>query len=138
MNRKEAREFTMQTLFQMEVQKAFENLDIDRFLNREQLAGQNVYVETLLKGIAENLQQVDGILNENSQGWPTSRMAKVDLAILRLAIGEMLYMEEVPTAVSINEAVNMAKKYGAAQSAKFINAVLGKAVTSLDGSISSC
>ncbi len=128
----------MQTLFQMEVQKAFENLDIDRFLNREQLAGQNVYVETLLKGIAENLQQVDGILNENSQGWPTSRMAKVDLAILRLAIGEMLYMEEVPTAVSINEAVNMAKKYGAAQSAKFINAVLGKAVTSLDGSISSC
>ena len=53
-------------------------------------------------------------------------MAKADLAIVRLAVGEILFMDEVPNAVAINEAVNMAKRYGTEQSPKFINAVLGK------------
>ena len=72
------------------------------------------------------------MLDAQSRGWVAARMAKTDLAVLRLAVGEMLYMDNVPNGVAINEAVNLAKKYGEAQSPKFINAVLSKINRSIE------
>lgn len=72
------------------------------------------------------------MLDAQSRGWVCCRMAKTDLAVLRLAVGEMLYMDNVPNGVAINEAVNLAKKYGEAQSPKFINAVLSKINRSIE------
>ena len=66
------------------------------------------------------------MIDDASEGWPASRMAKPDLAVIRVAVGEMLYADDVPDAVAINEAVNLAKAYGTDQSPKFVNAVLAK------------
>ena len=126
MNRKEAREYVMQAVFQMEAQNDFENPDMEQYLSRKSLGGQKMYVETLLKTVASNIEKIDETINANSEGWPTVRMAKVDQAIVRVATAEILFMEEVPAAVAINEAVNMAKVFGTDQSAKFINGILAK------------
>lgn len=79
-----------------------------------------------LGGIMKHIPEIDTLLNQTSRGWKTSRMAKVDLSILRLAVYEMKYDDTVPTGVAINEAVELAKHYGGAESPSFINGILGK------------
>ena len=69
---------------------------------------------------------IDTAINEVAKGWKTSRMAKVDLTIIRLAVYEIRYEEEIPTKVAINEAVEMAKKYGTDTSSSFVNRILAK------------
>ena len=78
--------------------------------------------------ITEKLPELDEKINEVSTGWKTSRMAKVDLTILRLALYEILYDDEVPEKVAINEAVEIAKVYGGDDSSAFVNGILGKLV----------
>ena len=79
-----------------------------------------------LSGVLKHIPEIDELLNRTSRGWKTSRMAKVDLSILRLAVYEMNYDDSVPVGVAINEAVEMAKHYGGADSPSFINGILGK------------
>lgn len=124
MNRKEAREFSMKCIFQMEAQKEFEKENIDKFLQQENAGAHKEYVRIVLSGLCDNLEAIDNLINQHSVGWPVSRMAKTDLAIARLAACEILYIDSIPKAVAINEAVELAKIYGTDQSAKFINAVL--------------
>ena len=126
MTRKEAREYTMQALFQMEAQRDFEEPDLEKYLSREELGKQKTYVESLLRAVSENIRRVDEIISQCSEGWPPARMSKMDLAIIRVAAGEIIFMEDIPRAVSINEAVELAKKYGTEHSPQFVNAVLGK------------
>jgi len=126
MNRKEAREFVMQCVFQMETQHDFENPDIEKYLSREDLGEHRAYAEMILKAVSGNIERIDTNIDNCSIGWPHWRMAKMDLAIIRVAVAEMFYCEDIPRAVSINEAVNMAKIYGTDQSPKFVNAILGK------------
>ena len=76
--------------------------------------------------VQEHLEEIDNILNEKSTGWKTKRMSKVDLNILRLAVYEMKYDEDVPVKVAINEAVEISKTFGGEDSASFINGILGK------------
>lgn len=76
--------------------------------------------------IAEKVTQIDAMINEKAEGWKTGRMGKVDLTILRLAVYEIVFDETIPTQVAINEAVELAKKFGRDESAKFINGVLAK------------
>ncbi len=79
-----------------------------------------------LTDVIRYIPEIDERLNRVSRGWKTSRMGKVDLNILRLASYEILFDEEVPTGVAINEAVEIAKKYGGDESASFINGILGR------------
>ena len=72
------------------------------------------------------MPEIDGILNENAKGWKTTRMNKVDLTILRLAVFEIRWDEEIPVGVAINEAVELAKKFSGEESPAFVNGVLGK------------
>jgi N utilization substance protein B len=76
--------------------------------------------------IAEKLPEIDEAINKETTGWDTSRMAKVDLTIIRLAVYEIRYDESVPTGVAINEAVELAKKFGQDGSPAFVNGVLAK------------
>ena len=76
--------------------------------------------------ISEKITQIDEMINEKTEGWKTGRMGKVDLTILRLAVYEILFDDSIPTQVAINEAVELAKKFGRDESAKFINGVLAK------------
>jgi len=79
----------------------------------------------LARGTLEHLGEIDAVLNQLSGEWPVSRMASVDRAILRLAAYELLYCDDIPASVSINEAVELAKKYSTEESHKFVNGILG-------------
>lgn len=127
MNRNEARELTMQLLFQMEAQNEY-NVEIkEKFLqDKGDLKIQKHYIDQVLEIIFEHKDEIDHTLEESSVNWKINRMSKVDLAISRLAVAELLYMEDIPTSVSINEAVILAKKFGTEESSKFINGILGK------------
>ena len=76
--------------------------------------------------IAEKITEIDEMINEKAEGWKTGRMGKVDLTILRLAVYEIVYDDDIPTQVAINEAVELAKKFGRDESGKFVNGVLAK------------
>ena len=84
------------------------------------------YIRDKYEKIAEKLEEIDAAINEKTKGWDTGRMAKVDLTIIRLAVYEIKYDESVPTGVAINEAVELAKKYGQDGSPAFVNGVLAK------------
>lgn len=124
MNRKEARNLTMQYIFQMEAQQNFSAEGLKDFLDDREPGKQREYIEKTLKSLCENLSNIDDCIESHSVGWAVPRMAKTDLAILRLAAAEILYDEQIPKSVSINEAVELAKIYGDDKSPGFINAVL--------------
>ena len=86
------------------------------------------YVIDKYKAILERKEEVDTLLNEYADKWKTTRMNKVDLSILRLAAYEILWDEDVPTAVAINEAVELAKKYSSDEGPAFINGILARVV----------
>ena len=82
------------------------------------------YISQKAQKIIEKIDEIDTLINEHTTGWKTGRMNKVDLTILRLAVYEMKWDEDVPTGVAINEAVNLAKKYSSEDGASFVNGVL--------------
>ena len=84
------------------------------------------YICEKFRRAADLLPEIDEKLNKVSSGWKTTRMSKVDLSILRLALYEMQYDDAIPVGVAINEAVEIAKKYGGEDSASFVNGILGK------------
>ena len=84
------------------------------------------YIRNKYEKVLEKAGVIDLLLNSTAKGWKTSRMGHIDLAILRLAVYEMKYDEEVPVGVAINEAVELAKKYGREESPAFINGILGQ------------
>lgn len=85
------------------------------------------YARRLAEGVEEHLDEIDDWLDEASENWRLDRMPAVDRALLRLATFEMLYVDEVPLSVSINEAVELAKEFGGAdESPRFVNGVLGR------------
>ncbi|HYE67855.1 MAG TPA: transcription antitermination factor NusB [Anaerovoracaceae bacterium] len=131
MRRTEARELFMQLLFQMEVQNDYSQNIKEKFMQEHMKdSNQMEYFNLLFESTVNNLPAIDEKLDACSENWKISRMAKVDLAILRLSTAEIMYLEDVPDSASINEAVDMAKKFGGDDSGKFINGILGKVVRS--------
>ena len=125
MTRNDAREIMMQILYELDAQKALDEAKAAQ-LAAERLPGDHaVRGGKLLSAIVANIDEIDADINKHADRWKTSRMPKVDLAIMRLACGELRYSEDIPEAVSINEAINMAKKYSTDNSARFIHGVLG-------------
>lgn len=86
------------------------------------------YISGKCKDIVAHLPEIDAAINEAAEGWKTRRMGKVDLALIRLAVYEMKYDDDIPVSVAINEAVELAKRYGTEESPSFINGVLAKMV----------
>ncbi len=133
MRRTEAREFFMQLLFQMEVQNDYSQEIKERFVQEHvKDSNQMEYFNHIFEAAVSNLAVIDEKLEACSENWKVSRMAKVDLAILRLSAAEILYLKDIPDSASINEAVELAKKFGGDESGKFINGILGKVVRSKD------
>lgn len=99
------------------------------FFEAEENAGseeENAQISEKFYKIVEKLEEIDQALNEKVEGWNTGRMGKVDLTILRLAVYEVTYDETIPIGVAINEAVELAKKFGQDSSPSFVNGVLAK------------
>lgn len=129
MGRREMREHIFKLLFLREFNQSEEMPEQIRmyFESLEELAPMNeAYMQNKYEKILERLAEIDEILNQASSGWKVSRMSKVDVNILRLAVYEMKYDEDVPVKVAINEAVELAKKFGGDDSSSFVNGILGK------------
>lgn len=130
MSRRELREQIFKLLFRVE----FNDLDEmqeqnDLFFEENEFAlkpENESYISEKTKKIIEKIKDIDEAINKEAKGWTTDRMGKVDLTILRLAVYEIRYDEDVPTNVAINEAVELAKKFGRDESAGFVNGVLAK------------
>lgn len=131
MGRREQRESIFQLLFMTEFNDG-EAMGEQQTLYLEGIENlqekDRSYILGKLQKIRDMLPQLDVLLNETSKGWKTTRMNKVDLSILRLAFYEVLFDEEVPESVAINEAVELAKKFGGNDSPSFVNGVLAKLV----------
>lgn len=90
------------------------------------------YVVGKYEKIQEKLPEIDKLLDEKTEGWDTKRMGKVELTVLRIAAYEILFDEDIPASVAINEAIEIAKKYGQETSGGFVNAILAKIVKTGD------
>lgn len=90
------------------------------------------YVKNVFFGVFENLEMLDGIISQNAVGWAINRITKTALAILRLALYEMKFIDDIPISVSINEAVELAKKYATKEDASFINGILSTVVKQIE------
>lgn len=141
MSRVVAREICMKFLYSNEINKSLEeefralneeSEDVSDMLGKgESLEKADFeYINSVMSSIGGKIGEVDKAIEENSKSWKISRFSKVDLSILRLATYEILYVEDIPHQVSINEAVKLAKKYGSDESHKFINGILGGLVRS--------
>ena len=84
-----------------------------------------VYISSILEGVMKEAPSIDHYIVKNSKDWTIDRMSRIDLAIMRVAIFEILYREDIPASVSINEAVELAKKYSHEDAGSFINGILG-------------
>lgn len=133
MNRREIRERIFKLLFRVEFYKAGEMEEQkELFLEDAEDFPENVSEKDKLEitekydAIAAKLSGIDAMIDEKATGWSTKRMGKVDLTIIRLAVYEICFDEQVPTGVAINEAVELAKRYGQDGSPSFVNGVLAK------------
>lgn len=131
MRRRLAREMVLKTLFQLDIGKVDLDLALETVLEDEESGWVKEFVRSLVKGTLENANKIDQTINGFAHGWTIDRMAGVDRNILRLAVYEIMFLDEIPSAVSINEAVELAKIYGTEESPKFINGILGNLVKSV-------
>ena len=127
MTRKQAREEAFILIFE----KAFNDIPPSEIL---EIAGEvrdlipDEYIEKVFFGVFDNLDKIDELISKNSVGWKISRISKTALSILRLAIFEIEYYDEIPDSVSINEAVELSKKYATKEDASFVNGILSTIV----------
>ncbi len=130
MGRHEQREQLFKLLFRVEFNSPEEMPEQVRlFFEDEERSGIGeaaVQIEEKYQRIRDKLPEIDGLLNEKTEKWNTKRIGKVELTVLRLALYEMLFDEDVPQGVAIDEAVTIAKKYGQDSSGAFVNGILAK------------
>jgi N utilization substance protein B len=127
--RAKARELLMQMLFQMDCLNDFSESARDQFISdffedNAQLS----YIHRAHALVRDNKDALDLKIETGSDNWKISRMARVDLSILRVAATEIFYMEDIPDSVSANEAVELAKSFGGDESPKFVNGIIGKLI----------
>ena len=131
MNRHEAREQAFILVFE----KSFKSDSLDEILEAAQTAREitlSDFARHVFIGVENHLEVLDRLIDENSIGWKRSRISRVAASLLRLALYEMLFEEDIPVSVSINEAVELAKKYGTGEDASFINGLLGTVAKKLE------
>lgn len=133
MSRRELREQIFKFIFRVEFNDAEEMQEQEQFFfdnfaleEQEIKEADAAYISDKSRKIIEKLDEIDEMINRQAKGWTTQRMGKVDLTILRLAVYEIVFDEDVPTGVAINEAVELAKKFGQEESSGFVNGVLAK------------
>jgi len=125
--RTKARECALQILYQIDITKdSPDNLLSAFWENKKTESEVRDFATALVKGTVENMQKIDDIITKYASNWKLKRMAVVDRNVLRLSAYELLYREDIPPKVAINEAVDLAKKYGDIDSGKFVNGVLDR------------
>jgi N utilization substance protein B len=126
--RREGRVAAMQYLYAWSLNTPTDPVENLRlfFKSREEIAPHPVFAEELIQGITAHLPEIDAVIRELAQNWEFERIAKIDLAILRVAIFEMMYRRDIPPIVSINEAIDLSKQFSNADAKRFINGILDR------------
>ena len=130
MKRTETRELAFRLIYSIEIQKEMDEEQIELFLQENEVEGkeQEDYIKAIFNGIKENKEEILALISSNlKEKWTVDRISKIDLAILEVAVYEMIY-SKLPYKVVINEAVELAKKYGEDSSKSFINGILASIV----------
>ena len=131
MNRRKSREQALCLLFE----NTFGLQDMNEIiLNAKDIREEDIseFSEQIFKGVLENLEKIDGYIEKNLNGWTKERISKTSISILRMAIFEILFCDDIPVGVSINEAVELAKKYSTKKEASYINGMLGSVAKDLN------
>ena len=134
MKRQKSREKAMELLFSMELSKNSYEETIENFIEDYEMDLNTVdveYIKNVVKIATDNVEAIDEKVIQSLVNWKLDRVSKVNLTILRLAVGEMMFIEDVPGSVAINEAVELTKKYSDEKSCSFVNGVLDKVLKSL-------
>ena len=133
MTRSEIREHIFRLVFRLEFNEASEMpAQLQRyFIEKNFSEDEEAYIKGKYDRIVSMLPSLDEVINGNSKGWDVGRIGKVDLAILRLAVYEILHDDDIPVGVAIDEAVELAKKYGQDESSSFINGILASVAKSI-------
>lgn len=127
-----AREMALQVLYQVDIRNEDVGMLLEDYWNREYVSERKLsssikdFAITLVKGTIDNMGRIDSVVSAYTENWKLERMAVIDRNIMRMATFELLYLEDIPPKVSINEAVDLAKKYGDVDSGKFVNGILDK------------
>ena len=130
MKRQRSREIAMELLFGMEISKNSYDETIEMFVEDYEMDLKTIdldYIKLVVKAVTENKEAIDERIKASLVNWKIERISKVNLSILRVAVAEMMFVEDVPEVVAINEAVELTKKYSDEKSVSFINGVLDKA-----------
>lgn len=131
MNRRKSREIAMKLLFEKTINKGEYEEIVKNFKENTEIDLNDVdfeYIETTIKGIENNIESVDKKIEENLKKWKLNRLSKIDLSILRLSTYEILFIDEIPDKVAVNEGIELAKKYSDSNSPAFINGVLANMI----------
>lgn len=131
MNRRKSREIAMKLLFEMSINKESYDEIIENFKENTDIELNDVdfdYIERVLSGVLKNKEEIDNTIEKYLVKWTIDRLPKMNLAILRMASYELAFEEDIPEKVSINEAIELAKKYGDDNAPAFINAVLNNLI----------
>lgn len=131
--RRKSREQAFVILFEKSFNEDMTIDEIVTFAIESDVIVADEYMQMLLNSTENNLEDIDNLIEKFLKGWSKSRISKVSLALLRLAVSEMKYVDDVPVGVSINEAVEICKIYGSEEDKSFINGVLGSISRSLEG-----
>lgn len=144
MRRRLARELALQSLYQMRmnevgseqaiamvIDEAEQDNEAELKVGEDRIEPQ--YVRELVEGTESHRERIDSLLNDYLKGWKIDRLSKVDREVLRLGVYEMVYRDDVPPKVVVNEAIELAKQFGTEESGRFVNGVLGKMILELDG-----
>jgi N utilization substance protein B len=126
--RRKAREVALQFLYQLDLMGEDDpKPHAEEFWSRHPVdAGTRAFAEALVMGTKQNQAKIDGLIGQYAEHWDLPRMAVVDRNVLRLAIFELLWQPDVPPNVAINEAIEIAKKFGTQESSRFINGILDR------------
>ena len=131
MNRRESREFVFKLLYESCFHEDAELSVVYKTALEERDAKENDYVKKVFFGVCENRSEIDEIIRKNSIGWKVDRISRIALAVMRLSVYEMLYMSDIPYNISINEALELIKRYDVESARTFGNGILDAVSKSL-------
>ena len=132
MKRKEAREIVVGLLFETEFKTEENSKEIFAISTENRDIPEDEYVREAYFGVCENKEQIDALIGAHSNGWKTHRLSRLSRSILRLAVYEMLFAEDIPYSVTINEAVELSKKFDDEKARPFVNGVLNSIKNALE------
>jgi N utilization substance protein B len=143
MKRRLAREIAVQSLYQMEMNEVGAAEAVNMLINEAAEDNETevvirdadvmrTYVTEIVQGAWNNKEAIDGLLVDYLKGWQISRLSRVDRQILRLSTYEMVFRDDIPAKVSVNEAIELSKYFGTEESGKFVNGVLGRMIQEVD------